>query len=414
MDNRRVVITGMGAVTPLGETLEETWQGMLKGKNGIAPITQFDTKEYKAKLSAEVKNFDPLKYMDKLEANRTDRYAQLAVAASQMAIDDSKILGAVDPERFAVYMGNGIGGIHTLEAELRKLIEKGPRKVSPLFVPMLIANMAAGLIAIRFNCQGQAMPSVTACASGTTAIGEAMRLIKHGYADAVISGGSESAITPSAVAGFTNMQALSTAENVNEASLPFDKRRSGFVIGEGAAVLILEELEHAKKRGAKIYGEVCGYGSCTDAYHITSPHPEAKGAVHALKEALKEAKYMSCDKIYFNAHGTGTHLNDISETLAVKKTFGEEKAGEIHISSTKSMTGHMLGAAGAVEAAAAVMALNEGIIPPTINLFEKDRQCDLNYTPIKAVKAELSMSISNSLGFGGHNACLIFRRVNNE
>lgn len=411
MNNRRVVVTGMGAVTPLGETLDETWKGMLEGKNGISAISEFDTKDYKAKLAAEVKNFDPLKYMEKLEANRTDRYAQLAIAASQMAVDDSKILGTVDPKKFAVYIGNGIGGIHTIETELRKLIEKGPKRVSPLFVPMLIANMAAGLIAIRFNCQGQAMPSVTACASGTTAIGEAVRLIKHGYADAVISGGSEAAITPSAVAGFTNMQALSTSENVNEASLPFDKRRNGFVIGEGAAVLILEELEHAQKRGAKIYAEICGYGSSTDAYHITSPHPEAEGAVHALKTALEEAKYSVDDKIYFNAHGTGTHLNDISETLAVKKTFGEEKAREIHISSTKSMTGHMLGAAGAVEAVAAIMALKENMIPPTINLLEKDEECDLNYTPNKAVKAEISMAISNSLGFGGHNACLIFRRV---
>ena len=411
MDNRRVVVTGMGAVTPLGETLAETWQGLVEGRNAIAPITEFDTSDYKAKLAAEVKNFDPLKYMEKLEAGRTDRYAQLAIAASQMAVDDSNILGTVDPTRFAVYIGNGIGGIHTIESEYRKLIEKGPRRVSPLFVPMLIANMAAGLIAIRFNCQGQAMPSVTACASGTTAIGEAVRLIRHNYADAVIAGGTEASITPSAVAGFTNMQALSTSENINEASLPFDKRRNGFVMGEGSAVLILEELEHAKKRGAKIYGEICGYGSSTDAYHMTSPHPKAEGAVQALKMALEEAGYNSDDKIYFNAHGTGTHLNDISETLAIKRTFGEEKSKEIHISSTKSMTGHMLGAAGAIEAVASIMALNENIIPPTINLLEKDEECDLDYTPNKAVKAEISMAVSNSLGFGGHNACLVFRRV---
>ena len=411
MNMRRVVVTGMGAVSPLGLNKEETWEGMKQGKNGIDVITQFDTEGYKAHLAAEVKNFDPLKYMEKLEANRTDRYAQFAVAASQMAVDESGILGTVDPFKFAVYIGNGIGGIHTIEKEHQKLLEKGPNRVSPLFIPMLIANMAAGQVSIRFNCKGPAMPSVTACASGTTAIGEAARLIRHGYADAAIAGGSEAAIAPCAVAGFSNMKALSTSENKDEASLPFDKRRGGFVIGEGAAILILEEYEHAKARGAKIYAEICGYGSLSDAHHITSPDPEALGACEALKMALEEAGCKGNENIYFNAHGTGTHMNDSIETLAIKKAFGEEKAKTIHVSSTKSMTGHMLGAAGAIEAMASVMALNEGVIPPTINLMEKDEECDLDYTPNVAVKTNIDMAVSNSLGFGGHNACLVFRRV---
>ena len=297
----------------------------------------------------------------------------------------------------------------TFEKEYEKLAEKGPRRVSPLFIPMMIANMAAGFIAIRNDCRGTAMPAVTACASGSDAIGEALRLIRHGYADAVITGGSEAAITISAVAGFSNMKALSLSDDPDTASLPFDKRRGGFVMGEGSAALILEEYEHAKARGAKIYGEVCGYGSTCDAYHITSPHPEARGGAQAMIEAMKEAGYQDSDKVYVNAHGTGTLMNDTLETLAIHKALGE-KAKDALVSSTKSMTGHMLGAAGAVEAIACLMALQEGIIPPTINLLEQDEACDLNCVPNKAVQAEVTLALSNSLGFGGHNACLAFRK----
>ena len=290
-------------------------------------------------------------------------------------------------------------------------MEKGPRRVSPLFVPMMIGNMAAGLIAIKNDCRGSAMPAVTACASGSNAVGEAMRLIRHGYADAAITGGAEASVIPSAVAGFTNMQALSTAENPDEASLPFDKRRGGFVIGEGAAALVLEEYEHAKARGAKIYGEVCGYGSTCDAYHITAPHPEARGGARAMTDAMAEAGYSDSDVVYVNAHGTGSPMNDSVETIAIKKALGEENAKKAYVSSTKSMTGHMLGAAGAVEAIACLLALNEGIIPPTINLKEQDEKCDLNCVPNEAVKADITLALSNSLGFGGHNACLAFRKV---
>ena len=408
---RRVVVTGMGAITPVGNSTQECWNSLISGKNGIGPITLFDTANYKAKLAAEVKHFNPLDYMEKAEMLRSDRYTHFAVAAASQAVEESGIEGNVIPERFAVYFGAGIGGIHTFEAEHTKLMEKGPRRVSPLFVPMMIANMAAGTIAIRHNCRGAAMPAVTACASGSNAIGEAMRLIRHGYADAVITGGAEAAVCPSAVAGFVNMQALSVSEDPDEASLPFDMRRNGFVIGEGAVSLVLEEYEHAKNRGAKIYGEVCGYGSTCDAYHITAPHPEARGGAQAMKDAMAEADYAENETVYVNAHGTGTPMNDTTETLAIKTAMGEETAKKAYISSTKSMTGHMLGAAGAIEAMACLFALKEGIIPPTLNLNEPDKDCDLNYVPKQAIKAEIDLALSNSLGFGGHNACLAFRKV---
>ncbi len=410
-ENRRVVVTGMGAITPLGNNVTDTWQGMKTGKNGIAPITRFDTEKFKAKLGAEVKGFDPKEYMGVNETLRTDRYTQFAVAAAQQAVTESGIQGNVQPERFAVQFGTGIGGIGTFETEHAKLLEKGPRRVSPLFVPMMISNMAAGTIAIRFDCRGSAQPSVTACASGSNAIGEAMRLIRHGYADAVITGGAEAAISPSAVAGFVNMQALSTSEDPEQASLPFDRRRGGFVIGEGAVALVLEEYEHAKARGAKIYGEVCGYGSTCDAHHITAPHPEARGGAQAMRDAMKEAGYTEQDVVYVNAHGTGTPMNDVVETVAIKNALGEENARKAYVSSTKSMTGHMLGAAGAIEAMACLYALNEGVIPPTINLNEQDEDCDLNCVPNTAVRADITLALSNSLGFGGHNACLAFRKV---
>ena len=410
-ENRRVVVTGMGAVSPVGNSVSEAWENLKAGKNAISPITLFDTSLYKAKLAAEVKDFDPSKYLEKNEILRTDRYAQFAVGAAQQAVDDSEIENNVDPERFSVYFGTGIGGIKTFETEHTKLMEKGPRRVSPLFVPMMIANMAAGMIAIRHNCRGSAMPAVTACASGSNAIGEALRLIRHGYADAVITGGAEASVCPSAVAGFVNMKALSVSENPDEASLPFDKRRGGFVIGEGSVALVLEEYEHAVKRGAKIYAEVCGYGSSCDAYHITAPHPEALGGAQAMRLALAEAGYKDGETVYVNAHGTGTHMNDLTETIAIKSALGEDAAYKAYVSSTKSMTGHMLGAAGAIEAMACILALRDGIIPPTINLLEPDEECDLNYVPNKAVNAGIDLAVSNSLGFGGHNACLAFRKV---
>ena len=410
METRRVVVTGMGAITPLGNTVAETWDNMKAGKNGIGPITAFDTTGMKATLAAEVRDFRPEAYMDTHEILRTDRYAQFAVAAAGQAVEESGILGKVDPDRFAVIFGTGIGGIHTFETEHQKLMEKGPRRVSPLFVPMMIANMAAGLIAIRFDCRGSAMPAVTACASGTNAIGEAMRLIRHGYADAVITGGSEASITASAAAGFCNMKALSEARDPDEASLPFDSRRSGFVMGEGGAALVLEEYEHAKNRGARIYAEVCGYGSSCDAYHITAPPPEARGGTAAMVMAMKEAGYGEQDCVYINAHGTGTLMNDKLETQVIHNALGGA-AERAFVSSTKSMTGHMLGAAGAVEAVACLQALQEGIVPPTINLKEQDPCCDLNCCPNRAQAAPITLALSNSLGFGGHNACLAFRKV---
>lgn len=410
-DDRRVVVTGLGAITPLGNNAADTWNGLASGRNGIGPITLFDTEGYKARLGAEVKGFDPRDYMDVNETLRTDRYTQFAIAAAEQAVEDSGFQATTAPERRAVILGTGIGGIGTFEAEHRKLLEKGPRRVSPLFVPMMISNMATGQIAIRHDCRGSAMPAVTACASGSNAIGEAMRLIRHGYADVAITGGTEAAITPSAVAGFTNMKALSTAEDPNAASLPFDSRRAGFVIGEGAVALVLEEYEHAVARGARIYGEVAGYGSTCDAYHITSPHPEARGGGQAMLDAMREAGYTGEDVVYVNAHGTGTPMNDVVETQAIKNALGEEQAHKAYISSTKSMTGHMLGAAGAVEALACLYALNEGVIPPTINLQEQDPHCDLYYVPNKAEHADITLALSNSLGFGGHNACLAFRKV---
>ena len=410
-DYKRVVITGMGAITPVGNNVKDTWDSLKNGKNGIAPVTFFNTDNLKATLAAEVKGFDPAEYLDVNEILRTDRYTQLALGAATEALNDSNIKGNVDPDRFSVILGTGIGGISTFETEHTKFLEKGPRRVSPLFVPMMISNMAAGMIAIKYDCRGSAMPAVTACASGSNAIGEAMRLIRHGYSDAVITGGTEAAICASAIAGFSNMQALSTSSDPNAASLPFDKRRGGFVIGEGAVVLVLEEYEHAHKRGANIYGEICGYGSTCDAYHITAPHPEARGGAKAMQNALSEADYKEEDKVYINAHGTGTLMNDALETQAIKLALGEEKAKASFVSSTKSMTGHMLGAAGAIEALACIMALKENILPPTINLNEPDEKCDLNYIPNKSLNSDITLALSNSLGFGGHNACLAFRKA---
>ena len=409
---RRVVITGLGAVTPIGNDVPTFWEGLKTGRNGIGPVTRFDTADYKAKLAAEVKDFDPALYMEKTEIRKTDLFTQYALAAASQAMTDSGLTvgGNMDSERLGVYFGSGIGGFHTLANEHQKLLEKGPRRVSPHFIPMMIANIAAGQIAIRYNATGPCLPVTTACATGTNAIGEAFHAIRYGYADAVIAGGSEAAITPLGFAGFINCMALSQSEDPAAASIPFDKRRSGFVMGEGAGALVLEEYEHAKARGAEIYAEISGYGCTCDAYHVTAPHPEAEGGARAIRLAVEEAGMSGESRVYINAHGTSTPLNDKSETLAIKKAFGE-LASQVAISSTKSMTGHMLGAAGAVEAIAAVLALKEGILPPTIGYVEPDPDCDLDYIPNTARQAQVNLSLSVSLGFGGHNACVAFTKV---
>ena len=408
---RRVVVTGLGVISPVGSSTAAAWENLIAGYNGIGPITYFDTTNYKAKLGAQVKDFDPMNYMDRSEMLRSDKFVQYAMGAAVQAVEESGVIGTLPPERVGVYFGSGIGGLNTISAEIGKLESRGPHRVSPLCVPMMIPNMAAGSIAIRYNCQGGAMPAVTACASGSNAIGEALRTIRHGYADAIIAGGTEASIVPVGIAGFINMKALSVSEDPNAASLPFDARRGGFVIGEGATALVLEEYEHAKARGAKIYGEICGYGSTCDAYHITAPHPEAMGGARAMVQALEEAGYTGNERVYINAHGTGTPLNDSGETLAIKKAMGEENAHKALISSTKSMTGHMLGAAGAMEALVCLKVLETGLVPPTINLLQPDPACDLYYVPNSAVQAQIDLCVSNSLGFGGHNASLAFRKV---
>ena len=407
---RRVAITGMGAITPLGNTVDALWSELLSGTCGIAPITKFDTENFKVKVAAEVRNFDPSQWMDKGDVMHSDIYTQFAIAAACQAMDDSGISGTVDPDRFGVYIGTGIGGIATFMTEHQKLLEKGPRRVSPFFIPMMIANMASGMAAMRFGCKGPAIPAVTACASGSNAIGEAMRLIRHGYCDAMIAGGSEATVNELAAAGFSSMKALNFTDDPLTASLPFDSRRAGFVMGEGAGILILEEYEHAVQRGAKIYAELTGYGSTCDAYHMTAPDPEANGGARAIADAWRETG-IETEHIYFNAHGTGTLLNDKCETLAIKKAFGEELARKIAISSTKSMTGHMLGAAGAVEAIITALVLKNGIAPPTIGLTEPDPECDLDYIPLHARPGDYEAGLSCSLGFGGHNACLAFRKA---
>ncbi len=408
----RVVVTGMGAVTPIGNDVESFWQGLVSGKCGIGPVTKFDTAEFKVKVAAEVKDFDPSRYMEKAELRKYDVFCQYALAAAAQAVEASRIQGSLPSEKIGVYFGSGIGGIGTFEEQQKLMLEKGPRRVSPFFIPALIINMAGGLIAIKYNFQGAAVSSVTACATGNNAIGEAYRAIKHGYLTAALAGGAEAAIVPLGLAGFSNMKALSTTEDPASACVPFDARRNGFVMGEGAGALMLEEYEHAKSRGAVIYGELCGYGATCDAHHITAPDPEGKGGAMALKLALDEAGgYVDPHKLYINAHGTSTPLNDACETLAIKKGLGEEAARACVISSTKSMTGHMLGAAGAVEAIACVMALSEGVVPPTIGYQEPDPACDLDYVPNDTRSADIELALSASLGFGGHNAYLAFRRL---
>ncbi|SFQ40382.1 3-oxoacyl-[acyl-carrier-protein] synthase II [Butyrivibrio proteoclasticus] len=407
----RVVVTGMGVISPVGNDLDTFWDNLKNGVCGIGKIKRFDASNLKVSLDAEVKDFNPKEYYDSMqEIRKSDLFMQYAMAAAKQAVTQSRILeDGIDSERFGVYIGSGIGGINSTIREQDKLREKGPDMVSPFFVPMMISNMAAGAISIKFGAKGPTLPVVTACATSTNTIGEAYRAIKHGYADAIITGGSEASINELAMAGFINCQALNLAENPDEGSLPFDKRRGGFVMGEGAGILILEEYKHAKARGANILAEVIGYGNTADAYHITAPDPEGSGAIRAIKSVVKEGAIDENSEIYINAHGTGTHLNDAMETKAIKAVFGK-RAYDIHISSTKSMTGHMMGATGAVEAIASVLALKDGIIPPTINYKEKDEECDLDYTANKAVCAEIEYAISTSLGFGGHNACIAFKR----
>lgn len=406
---KRVAVTGLGVISPVGNDVPTFWNALCSGTCGIGPITKFDATDYPVKLAAEVRNFDPKQYMEKVDILHSDVYTHFAMAAACQAVADSGIAGTLDAERVGVYIGSGIGGIATFMTEHSKLLNRGPRRVSPYFIPMMIPNMASSMIAMRYHFHGPAMPMVTACASGTNAIGEALRLIRHGYADAMVAGGAEATVNALAAAGFSNMQALSPSEDPNAASLPFDVRRAGFVMGEGAGVLVLEELEHAKQRGATIYAELTGYGSTCDAYHITSPDPSAAESARAIADAWRETG-LDTDRVYFNAHGTGTPMNDRIETLAIKKALGEDRARRITISSTKSMTGHMLGAAGGAEAVASVLALRDGIAPPTINLTQPDPDCDLDYTPLTAKHADFDVALSSSLGFGGHNACLAFRK----
>ncbi|MDR0862487.1 MAG: beta-ketoacyl-ACP synthase II [Oscillospiraceae bacterium] len=409
MDIKRVVITGLGCVTPVGTGKDALWDSVINARHGFAPISRFDTTDFKAKLAAEVKDFDPLLYMARSEPRKTDLYAQYAVAAATIAAEDSGIAETCDPERLGVYIGSGIGGLSTMVAEEEKLLERGASRVSPFFVPMMIGNMGAALVAMKFGARGVNLPIVTACATGTHSIGEAYRAIALGLADAIFAGGSEATITPIAVAGFTNSLALSTSDEPDNCSIPFDRRRHGFVMGEGAGVVVLEEYEHARRRGAHIYCEVAGYGSTCDAYHMTAPDPEATQSARAVTLALGGSD-IDFTRLYVNAHGTSTPLNDKTETLALKKALGSD-ARTVAISSTKSVTGHMLGAAGGVEAIISALAIERGVIPPTAGLREPDPECDLDYTPLTARETRVDAALSLSLGFGGHNAALLLKRL---
>lgn len=408
---RRVVVTGMGAVTPLGSTVEDYWNGLKNGECGIDYIQKFDTTDYKVKVAGEVKGFDPELYMTKKDVKRNDLYAVYALAAAVQAFEHSKMnMEKEDATRVGVIVGSGIGGLMTMQEQVIRMHDRGPARVSPLFIPMTIGNMAAGNIAIRLGAKGTCENIVTACATGTNCIGSAFREIKHGYLDACVAGGAEAAVCEIGVAGFTNLTALSTAEDPKDACKPFDKNRDGFVMGDGAGVLILEELEHAKARGAKIYGEIVGYGATGDAYHMTAPSPDGEGAARAMTLAMEEAGIAPEQVAYINAHGTSTHANDAGETAAIKLAFGDA-AQQVAISSTKSMTGHLLGAAGAIEAIACIKALEEGFLPATINYHTPDEECDLDYIPNEGRKAEdAQYALSNSLGFGGHNGVLCFKK----
>ena len=408
---RRVVVTGLGIISPIGNDIDTFWENVKKGTVGIGEITKFDTTDFKVKLAAEVKDFDATKYMDKREARRMELFSQYAVAAAKQAVEDSGLdLEKTDKNRMGVSIGSGVGSLQAMEREHKKLLEKGPGRISPMLVPMMITNMAAGNVAIQFGCKGKCLNIVTACATGTHSIGEAFRYIQYGDADIMLAGGTEASVCPIGVGGFSALTALSTQENPLRASIPFDKERSGFVMGEGAGVVVLEEYEHAIKRGAKIYGEVAGYGATCDAFHITSPAEDGEGAARAMMLAMEDGNVKPEQVEYINAHGTSTPANDSTETNAIKLAFGDV-AKDVAISSTKSMTGHLLGAAGAVEAVMCVKALQDDILPPTINYKTPDEECDLDYIPNEARKVEKAeYALSNSLGFGGHNAVLCFKK----
>lgn len=407
--SRRVVVTGLGAITPIGLSVEEFWAGVREGKIGFDTITKFDASEYKCQLAAEVKGFEGKNYMDFKAAKRMELFSQYAVAAAKEAMEDAGIdMEKEDPFRVGVSVGSGIGSLQAMEREHSKLLEKGPGRVNPLLVPMMICNMAAGNVSIQFGLKGKNINVVTACASGTNSIGEAFRSIQYGDADVMVAGGTESSVTPIGIAGFTALTALTSSQDKNRCSIPFDKERSGFVMGEGSAVVILEELEHAKKRGAKIYAEVAGYGCTADAFHITSPAEDGEGAAKAMEYAITDAGITPGDITYINAHGTSTHHNDLFETRAIKKTFGDH-AKDIKINSTKSMIGHLLGAAGAIEFVTCVKELEEGYIHKTAGYEIPDEECDLDYCK-EAVEGEFGYALSNSLGFGGHNATIIVKK----
>ena len=411
---KRVVITGIGAITPVGNHAEETWKNLVEGNCGIDLIQGLDEHNLTVKVAGQVKNFDKSEYeLDAGLARRSDRYCVYAMAAASDAMKDAGLKSGenIDPERLGVYIGSGIGGMDTFVSQTKVMLEEGVGRISPFFVPMMISNIASGNVAISHNAQGVCLPVVTACATGTHAAGEAYRAIKHGYADAIITGGAEASVHPLAIGGFANSKALSREEDPLKASLPFSADRHGFVIAEGAGVMIFESLENALKRGAKIYAEVVGYGNSCDAHHFTAPRPDGIPASRAIKQALDEANFdADKDLLYINAHGTGTPLNDAAETKAIKLAMGEEAAKKAKITSTKSITGHMLGATGAVELIASALSLHHGIVTPTIGLTNQDPECDLDYTPLKAVEAPLTVAISNSLGFGGHNACVALRK----
>lgn len=407
----RVAITGIGAISPIGNDANSIFDSLASGKCGIGILEGLDTDGLGTSIGAQVKGFEPGDYFERRDARRMDRFSQFAMAAAIIAEKDAGLSeGTYDPTRCGVYIGSGIGGLTTIEEEHTKLLDKGPGRVSPFFIPMLIGNMAAGNISARMGYRGPSMSIVTACASGANSIGEAMRAIRHGYLDMALAGGTEAPLAKTAIAGFFNMTALSSAQDPNAASIPFDLRRSGFVMGEGAAVLVLERMDKALARGAHIYAELAGYGTTDDAYHITSPDPTGRGASEAMAAAISDACLNPEDIKYVNAHGTSTPLNDKYETAAIKAVFGDY-AYKLPISSTKSMTGHLLGAAGAIEAAITALAVERGLLPPTINYLEPDPECDLDYVPNAARRASIGSAISNSLGFGGHNACLAFRKI---
>lgn len=407
--NRRVVVTGMGAITPIGNSVEEFWNGIKEGKTGFGPITYFDTADYRCKLAAEVKDFDPTQYMDKKSARRMEQFCQFAVAAAGQAISDAGLdMEQEDPYMVGCSVGSGIGSLQAMEREYDRLKEKGPGRVGPMLVPLMISNMAAGNVSIAYGLKGKSLNVVTACATGTHSIGEAYRTIQYGDADVMIAGGTESSITPIGIAGFSALTALSFSEDPERASIPFDKERNGFVMGEGSAIVVLEELEHAKRRGAKIYAELTGYGCSSDAYHITSPAEDGSGAATAMLNALKDGGVAPEELTYINAHGTSTHHNDLFETRAIKLAFGEH-AYDLKINSTKSMVGHLLGAAGAVEFVTCVKEIQEGYIHRTVGLRETEEELDLNYCR-DSYKEEVPYALTNSLGFGGHNASLLLKK----